>query len=142
MVLKSLNQEKSNLNPYNVLPPISSNQSSQDYYQNQDQNFDEKFDSYNYQNENFNNNYYENDSNVDTYLPVEPVYLNPSEEQSLINDIGQELNNVSSNQLKSLYSDMVKYDRSLNGFIDYKYVISNLKKNNVRNTTLILFIFL
>jgi hypothetical protein len=67
----------------------------------------------------------------DNYLPVEPIHLNPTEEQALTTDVARELVNYSSTQLKNFYTDLTTYDPSLSGYIHYHYIAMVALKNNV-----------
>ena len=53
------------------------------------------------------------DSLSDICLPFDSIHMNAQEEQSLMNDVSRELGNCSSNQLKSLYSELTSYDTNL-----------------------------
>jgi hypothetical protein len=134
----------SNLNPFPILPPISS-QLSPRAQQNQTPNLNsidhiiteppnffqnpppaEKPDLYG------NLNLIQNNNSADNYLPVDPIYLSPPEENALTTDVARELANYSSNQLKNFYSDMTSYDPNLTGYTHYHYVQMNALKNNVK----------
>ena len=67
----------------------------------------------------------------DNYLPIDPIYLNAQEEQSLMTDVSRELGNYSSNQLKSFYNELTSYDPNLTGYTHYTYVNLVGMRNNV-----------
>ena len=59
------------------------------------------------------------DSLSDICLPFNSIHMNAQEEQSLMNDVSRELGNYSSDQLKSLYSELTSYDPNLAGCTYY-----------------------
>lgn len=137
--------DKSNLNPYPLLPPISpsaqlsnrlptSNQ-QQAHHQQQFQQQQPQ------QNNTLSLDHIVGDSSMlnpqnksanrgptplgnpnDNYLPRNPIYLNPQEESALMMDTSRELKNYTSEQLKNFYSDLTSYDPSLTGFAHYNYI--------------------
>jgi len=69
----------------------------------------------------------------DNYLPIEPIYLSPQEEQNLISDASKELGNYSSNYLKNFYSELTSYDPNVSGYAHYTYITLAAMRNNVSN---------
>jgi hypothetical protein len=67
----------------------------------------------------------------DNYLPIEPIYLSPQEEQNLVSDVSKELGNYSSNNLKNLYSELTSYDPNVTGNAHYTYITLVAMRNNV-----------
>ena len=135
------------MNPFPVLPPINTTAGQQSQPQQQQNQIpyqkssidhiinDPKFNQINqnaayFQQQNFpeSRNSFNNNSN---YLPIDPIYLNPQEEQNLINDVSRELGNYSSDQLKNFYSEMTNYDPNGSGFIHHMYVSLVAMRNNV-----------
>jgi len=141
--------DKSRINPYTVLPPI--NQPPQNsYYQQQQPN-------QSYQQPIINHIIAEpppmpqvqppelygsqmgpqygpqgnNDGPSDSFLPVDPIYLNTQEEQNLMNDVSRELGQYSSGQLKNFYNELTSYDPNLTGYTHYTYVNLVAMRNNV-----------
>ena len=143
-------QDKSNLNPYPVLPPISSphlqiaqpklqyqqQQSAQPQHnsaqpQQQQQQYRQMTPSIDHIIPESNSapllKQTSRDATPfgnhnDNYLPRNPIYLNPQEEQSLMIDTNRELKSYTSEQLKNFYSELTSYDPTLSGFTHYNYV--------------------
>ena len=58
----------------------------------------------------------------ETYLPVEPIHLNPQEEQALIADVKREFRNFSYSQIKQFYAALSEYDKNKTGFVHHTYI--------------------
>jgi hypothetical protein len=67
------------------------------------------------------------------YLPVDPIYLNPQEEQGLMNDVSRDLGSYSTEQLKRFYSELTTYDPNLTGFTHHAYISLVAMRNYVNN---------
>lgn len=65
------------------------------------------------------------------YLPIDPIYLNPQEEQALMHDVGRELGNYRTDDLKRLYTELTAYDPNLSGFTHHAYIALVAMRNNV-----------
>jgi hypothetical protein len=72
------------------------------------------------------------DTGPDTYLPIDPIYLSPQEEQALTSDVNREMGNYSTDQLKQFYSELTSYDPSLTGFTHHTYISLVAMRNNVK----------
>ena len=68
----------------------------------------------------------------DNYLPRNPIYLNPQEEQALMIDTARELKNYTSDNLKNFYSELTSYDPNLSGYTHYNYISLVAMRNNVK----------
>jgi hypothetical protein len=67
----------------------------------------------------------------DNYLPRNPIFLNPQEEQALMIDTKRELKDYLSDQLKNFYSELTSYDPALSGFTHYNYITMVAMRNEV-----------
>ena len=67
----------------------------------------------------------------DDYLPRNPIFLNPQEEQALMIDTKRELKDYLSDQLKNFYSELTSYDPALSGFTHYNYITMVAMRNEV-----------
>ena len=67
----------------------------------------------------------------DNYLPRNPIFLNPQEEQALMIDTKRELKDYLSDQLKNFYSELTSYDPILSGFTHYNYITMVAMRNEV-----------
>ncbi len=65
------------------------------------------------------------------YLPAEPIFLSPHEEQSLIEDVRREFRSANTNQINQFYLELSKYDSRMTGFVHHKNVNSAVMKTNV-----------
>lgn len=135
------------LNPYSALPPIgtpfSQHQNMQQdqtpRYQQAQQNNQLTQSSIdhiiteppNYPPPNQPEPYQSQDQSNDNYLPIDPIYLSPDEEQALITDVARELGGYSSTQLKNFYTEMLTYDPNLTGYVHYHYISVISMKHNL-----------
>lgn len=125
------------MNPFPVLPPISGSS------QNRSQQAQQTSIDHLIKDPLFNTNQglapnseIQKPASNDTYLPIDPIYLSPQEEQNLINDVARELGNYSSEKLKKFYSDMTSYDPNGTGFAHHMYISLVAMRNNVNNADL------
>jgi hypothetical protein len=65
------------------------------------------------------------------YLPVDPIYLSPQEEQGLMNDVSRELGSYRSDDLKQFYAELTSYDPNLTGFTHHTYISLVAMRNRV-----------
>lgn len=130
--------QSSNLNPYQVLPPINSPQSSNIQPTSIDHLISEPPSYLNQKVELVDQSMMAQNSGggmsgggmsgggmdheKDNYLPIDPIYLSPQEEQSLCNDVNRELAGYSTSQLKQFYNELTSYDPNLTGYTHHAYV--------------------
>lgn len=67
------------------------------------------------------------------YLPIDPIYLSPQEEQALMNDVSRELGSYRADDLKRFYTELTSYDPNLSGFTHHTYIALVAMRNNVRS---------
>lgn len=71
------------------------------------------------------------------YLPIDPIYLSPQEEQALMNDVSRELGSYRADDLKRFYSELTSYDPNLSGFTHHTYIALVAMRNNVSHFRMI-----
>ncbi len=111
------------MNPYPLLPPINGQGDTtvehivNNPHINPPINF--QYETYNQPNQSEN------------FLPVNPIFLSPQEEQNLMTDVSKELINCPPENLKSFYNEMLNYDPTGSGFAHHTYIALVAMRNSV-----------
>jgi hypothetical protein len=71
------------------------------------------------------------DSKDIDYLPIEPIYLSPDEENALMQHVNRDLGDYRSDDLKRFYTELTSYDPNLTGFTHHAYISMVAMRNNV-----------